>query len=51
MSQLVVRAGDLTFQARLKEQQAPQTCAAFHKAMPIESQAILARCSGEGEEI
>src|SRR5258707_1462366 len=48
MSQLIVSAGDFTFQARFEEQLAPKTCAAFRKAMPFESQAIHVRWSGEG---
>src|SRR5437763_14016477 len=48
MNQLVVRAGDFTFQARFEEQLAPKTCAAFRTAMPFESQAIHVRWSGEG---
>jgi hypothetical protein len=48
MSQLIVRAGDFTFEARFEEQLAPKTCAAFRKAMPFESQAIHVRWSGEG---
>jgi len=48
MSQLIVRAGDFTFQARFGEQPAPKTVAAFRKAMPFESQAIHVRWSGEG---
>src|SRR5882757_7043169 len=48
MSQLIVHAGDFTFQARFEEQLAPKTCAAFRKAMPFESQAIHVRWSGEG---
>jgi hypothetical protein len=47
MSQLILRAGDFTFQARFEEQLAPGTCAAFRKAMPFESQAIHVRWSGE----
>ena len=39
MSQLIVRAGDFTFDARFEDQLAPKTCAAFRKAMPFESQA------------
>src|ERR1700685_3315700 len=35
MSQLVVHAGDFTFQARFEEALAPKTCAAFRKAMPL----------------
>ena len=48
MSQLVVHAGDFTFNARFEEALAPKTCAAFRKAMPFESQAIHVRWSGEG---
>jgi hypothetical protein len=48
MSQLTIRAGDFTFQARFEEQLAPNTCAAFRKAMPFESQVIHVRWSGEG---
>ena len=48
MSQLIIRAGDFTFEARFEEQLAPKTCAAFKKAMPFESQAIHVRWSGEG---
>src|SRR5476651_439445 len=48
MSQLLVHAGDFTFQARFEEALAPKTCAAFRKAMPFESQAIHVRWSGEG---
>jgi len=39
MSQLIIHAGDFTFQARFEEQLAPKTCAAFRKVMPFESQA------------
>src|ERR1700753_672235 len=38
MSQLIIRAGDFTFNARFEEELAPKTCAAFKKAMPFESQ-------------
>jgi hypothetical protein len=48
MSQLTVRAGEFTFEARFEEQLAPKTVAAFRKAMPFESQAIHVRWSGEG---
>jgi len=48
MSQLTIRAGDFTFQARFEEELAPKTCAAFKRAMPFESQAIHVRWSGEG---
>ena len=48
MSQLIVHAGDFTFQAHFEEQLAPKTCAAFRRAMPFESKAIHVRWSGEG---
>jgi hypothetical protein len=48
MSQLIIHAGDFTFDARFEEQLAPKTCAAFKKAMPFESQVIHVRWSGEG---
>ena len=48
MSQLIIHAGDFTFQARFEEGLAPKTCAAFRKAMPFESQVIHVRWSGEG---
>ena len=48
MSQLIVRAGEFTFEARFEEALAPKTVAAFRKAMPFESQAIHVRWSGEG---
>ena len=48
MSQLIIRAGDFTFDARFEEELAPKTCAAFRKAMPFESQVIHVRWSGEG---
>ena len=47
MSQLIVRAGEFTFEARFEEQLAPKTVAAFRKAMPFESQVIHVRWSGE----
>jgi hypothetical protein len=48
MSQLIVRAGEFTFEARFEDALAPKTVAAFRKAMPFESQAIHVRWSGEG---
>src|SRR6202012_2381172 len=48
MSQLIIHAGDFTFEARFEEHLAPKTCAAFKKAMPFESQVIHVRWSGEG---
>ena len=48
MGQLIIHAGDFTFNARFEEELAPKTVAAFRKAMPFESQAIHVRWSGEG---
>ena len=48
MSQLIIRAGDFSFDARFEEQLAPRTCAAFRRAMPFESQMVHVRWSGEG---
>jgi hypothetical protein len=48
MSQLVIRAGDFTFDAIFEDQLAPKTCAAFRRAMPFESQMVHVRWSGEG---
>ena len=47
MSQLIIHAGDFSFQARFEEELAPKTCAAFKKAMPFESHVIHVRWSGE----
>ena len=48
MSQLIIRAGEFTFNARFEEELAPKTCAAFRKAMPFVSKVIHVRWSGEG---
>jgi hypothetical protein len=48
MSQLVISAGDFTFDAIFEDQLAPETCAAFRRAMPFESQMVHVRWSGEG---
>ena len=48
MSQLMIHAGDFTFEARFEEELAPKTCTAFKKVMPFESQVIHVRWSGEG---
>ena len=47
MSKLIVTAGPFVFDARLETELAPQTCAAFTKAMPFVSQAVHVRWSGE----
>ena len=47
MKKLIVRAGEILFDARFEEELAPKTVAAFRTAMPFESQAIHVRWSGE----
>ena len=47
MSKLIVTAGPFVFDARLETELAPQTCAAFTKAMPFVSQAVHVRWIGE----
>ena len=48
MTDLVIHAGNFTFQARFEEKLAPKTCAAFRKAMPFHSEMVHVRWSGEG---
>ena len=48
MTKLVIHAGPYTFDAKLEEEAAPQTCAAFRKALPYQSQIVHVRWSGEG---
>ncbi|MCP8939648.1 DUF3830 family protein [Alsobacter sp. SYSU M60028] len=48
MSKLVVTAGPYTFEARLEEELAPKTCAAFRQRLPFISKIIHVRWSGEG---
>lgn len=48
MTKLIVTAGPFTFDARLEEEAAPQTCAAFRAAMPYSGQIVHVRWSGEG---
>ena len=45
---LHVKAGDFEFVARLEEEDAPQTVAAFRTLLPLESRIIHVRWSGEG---
>lgn len=45
---LRIEAGPLTFGARLETQLAPKTCAVFKKLLPLTSQLIHVRWSGEG---
>ena len=47
MSRLVIRAGPFNFPARF-EDEAPETVAAFRRAMPFSSKVIHVRWSGEG---
>src|ERR671937_255711 len=44
---LEIAVGDYRFAARLEEEAAPQTVAAFRRLLPLESQIIHARWSGE----
>jgi hypothetical protein len=44
---LEIAAGDYRFVARLEEEAAPQTIAAFRRLLPLESRVIHARWSGE----
>ena len=34
MTNLIIKAGDFTFGARLEEEDAPKTCAMFRKLLP-----------------
>ena len=45
---LQIAAGGFEFVARLEEEDAPQTVAAFRGLLPLESQIIHVRWSGEG---
>lgn len=47
MRMLKITAGPYTFTARLEEEAAPQTCAAFQKLLPYRQKLIHARWSGE----
>jgi len=47
MTHLRITAGPYTFVARLEEQAAPLTCAAFTKILPFRNKIIHARWSGE----
>ena len=48
MSELRIRVGtQFTFIARLEEEDAPLTCAAFSKLLPFQNKLIHARWSGE----
>jgi hypothetical protein len=47
MSMLSITAGPYAFRARLEEERAPQTCAAFTRLLPFEQKVIHVRWSGE----
>jgi hypothetical protein len=47
MSTLRITAGPFTFMARMEEQEAPKTCAAFRDLLPYRQKLIHARWSGE----
>ena len=47
MSMLSITAGPYTFKARLEEERAPKTCAAFTRLLPYEQKVIHVRWSGE----
>ena len=47
MTTLSITAGPYTFRARLEEERAPKTCAAFSKLLPFEQKVIHVRWSGE----
>lgn len=44
---IAITAGELTFRARLEEETAPQTVAAFRALLPLRSELVQARWSGE----
>ncbi len=48
MHDLVITAGAWEFGARLERAKAPDTCAAFARLMPFDSQLVHVRWSGEG---
>ncbi|HEY1014858.1 MAG TPA: DUF3830 family protein [Herpetosiphonaceae bacterium] len=47
MTVLRITAGPFAFTARMEEEDAPQTCAAFKRLLPFRSKLIHARWSGE----
>ena len=48
MPMLRITAGPFTFKARLEEKDAPKTCAAIRKLLPLRSKLVHCRWSGEG---
>src|SRR5438874_6506257 len=47
MTMLRITAGPFTFKARLEEKDAPKTCAAVRKLLPLRSKLVHCRWSGE----
>jgi Protein of unknown function (DUF3830) len=47
VSMLQITVGSYVYRARLEEERAPETCAAFRKLLPYHQQIIHARWSGE----
>ena len=47
MTMLSITAGPFEFRARMEEELAPKTCAAFTKLLPFEQRVIHVRWSGE----
>jgi Protein of unknown function (DUF3830) len=47
MEMLKIAAGPYTFRARMEEDNAPRTCAAFARLLPLEQKVIHVRWSGE----
>jgi hypothetical protein len=47
MSMLRLTVGSLEFTARMEEENAPKTCAAFKKLLPFKNKLVQARWSGE----
>ena len=47
MTMLSITAGPYRFRARMEEERAPKTCAAFAKLLPFEQRVIHVRWSGE----
>ena len=47
MPMLLITAGPFTFKARLEETDAPKTCAAIRKLLPLRSKLVHCRWSGE----
>ncbi|MFZ4808890.1 MAG: DUF3830 family protein [Hyphomicrobiaceae bacterium] len=48
MTTVLIHAGPFAFQARFEEAAAPKTCAAFRSLLPLDSQIVHVRWSGEG---